>query len=160
MGLQQRLIEMLGESFEVEREGADVLILKPRGSADGAQSMPPVRLLAAELRLADYAGKNATDGLAALGEVGGDTSGALAALAHRLHSCDDDLVFHEARVVRVSRAIKSRQAADLTTSMTPTEVASPRTSGVRGVTRTQEALTQGHTPLHPDRPLPSNRRDK
>ena len=77
MGLQQQLIDMLRESFEVERAEADVLVLKP----DGGTNRAPVRLLAPESSLADYAAKNATDGLAALGDVGSDNTGVLAALA-------------------------------------------------------------------------------
>ncbi len=77
MGLQQRLVHMLCESFAVERAGADELILQP----DVHTNRAPVRLIASEASLAEYAGKNATDGLAALGEVGDDPTGAFAALA-------------------------------------------------------------------------------
>lgn len=73
MGLQQKLLDMLGDSFQIERVSADDFLVKP----DGFNS---VRLHASEADLADYSALHAADGLLALGDVGGDGSGVTAAL--------------------------------------------------------------------------------
>jgi hypothetical protein len=77
MGLQRQLVAMLGDTFTVERAAADELILTP----DGGDADVHVRLLAPEASLADYVASNAADGLAAVDDVGGDGSGATAALS-------------------------------------------------------------------------------
>ncbi|WP_426325475.1 hypothetical protein [Microbacterium sp. E-13] len=99
MGLQQRLVEMLCESFAVERAGADELILQ----RDWDTNRAPVRLVASEASLADYAAKNATDGLAALGEVGDDPTGALAALALLSVHIEETLAVPQGEAVTVLR---------------------------------------------------------
>lgn len=70
---QDRLAMMLRGVFEVEQVGADDFLLKRRSGA-------PVRLITSELALSDYAKKNASDGLMALGDVGDDKTGEVAAL--------------------------------------------------------------------------------
>lgn len=74
MSLQDRLATMLRDVFEVERVGADDFLLKRRTGA-------PVPLIASERDLTDYAKENASDGLSALGDVGDDGTGVIAALA-------------------------------------------------------------------------------
>lgn len=73
MSLQQKLINMLGDSFQIQRVGADDFVVKPDG-------LNPVRLHASEQDLADYAASHAADGLLALGDLDGDTSGTTAAI--------------------------------------------------------------------------------
>lgn len=73
MSLQQKLITMLSDSFQVQRVGADDFTVKPDG-------LNPIRLHASEQDLADFAVSHAADGLLALGDVDGDTSGTTAAI--------------------------------------------------------------------------------
>lgn len=95
MSLQQHLIAMLGESLEVEHTDADVLSLTASKGAGRA----PVPLFAPESHLADYAATHAADGLAALGEVGDDSTGALAALALLSVHVDEALSSPQAETV-------------------------------------------------------------
>ncbi|WP_454129649.1 hypothetical protein [Microbacterium aurum] len=74
MSLQDRLATMLRDVFEVERVGADDFLLRRRTGA-------PVPLIASERDLTDYAKENASDGRSALGDVGDDGTGVIAALA-------------------------------------------------------------------------------
>lgn len=68
---------MLRDSVAVERVEDDVLRLQLGGEA----GHPTVRLFAPESGLAAYVANHASDGLAALGDVGDDTTGRVAALA-------------------------------------------------------------------------------
>ena len=65
---------MLGDWFAVEGMDARGFIVRPTAGA-------PVLILATEASLSEYAARNAADGLMALGDVGDDSSGVLAALA-------------------------------------------------------------------------------
>lgn len=74
VSLQHHLSVMLGDWFAVEGMDASGFIVRPTAGA-------PVRILATEASLSEYAARNAADGLMALGDVGDDSSGILAALA-------------------------------------------------------------------------------
>ncbi|WP_454111922.1 hypothetical protein [Microbacterium aurum] len=74
MSLQHHLSVMLGDWFAVEGMDASGFVIRPTAGA-------PVRILATEASLSEYAARNAADGLMALGDVGDDSSGVLAALA-------------------------------------------------------------------------------
>ena len=74
VSLQHHLSVMLGDWFAVEGMDASGFIVRPTAGA-------PVRILATEASLSEYAARNAADGLMALGDVGDDSSGVLAALA-------------------------------------------------------------------------------
>lgn len=92
MSLQQILITMLGDSFQIQRASADDFVVKPDG-------LDPVRLHASEADLADYSASHAADGLLALGDVGDDTTGTTAAIgllsvhiAEEIIASEDDRV--------------------------------------------------------------------
>lgn len=77
-------------------EGMDAsgFVIRPNAGA-------PVRILATEASLSEYAARNAADGLMALGDVGDDSSGVLSALAllsvhvmETIETQDGDAVTH------------------------------------------------------------------
>jgi hypothetical protein len=76
VSLQELLIAALSEVFHVDQTSDDDLLLRPAGQPDGAAAV----LVAAESDLAGFAERNAADGLAALGPVGGDPTGLTAAI--------------------------------------------------------------------------------
>ena len=73
MSLRDRLIAMLRDTFEVQHAGDADLAVTARGRV--------IPLRASEPDLAAFASAHTDDGLAALGEVGDDPTGTIAALA-------------------------------------------------------------------------------
>jgi len=65
---------MLSDWYAVERTETSGFAVRPSVGA-------PVRRLATEASLSEYASENAADGLVALSDVGDDSTGVLAALA-------------------------------------------------------------------------------
>lgn len=76
--LQRRLIEGLGASADVTRVDADSFQINRLGAAAFER---PVRLWAPPDLLREYASRHRADALIALGPVGGDENGWLAAVA-------------------------------------------------------------------------------
>jgi len=74
MRLQELLLTMLADTFEVERVGPSDFTLKPQGR-------PLVSITATERDLVEFATRHASDGLMALGAVGDDDTGTVAAIA-------------------------------------------------------------------------------